>query len=64
MGRPKGSTKENLESRWYDVFSGWTKADREAALRVLMTLHRHLPEAPTKANEDQPETGAQEKLPE
>lgn len=43
-------SKDDLEARFYDVFSGWDKADREAALKVLATLHRHLP-ADTKAKQ-------------
>ncbi len=48
MGRPRNSTVENLEARWYDEFSKWGRADREAALKVLGTLHRHLPDKPGK----------------
>lgn len=37
---------ETLENRWYDLFSSWDKADREAAMRALAVLHRHLPDKP------------------
>ena len=39
-------SRDDIESRWYDCFSGWTHADREAAMKVLATLHRHLPADP------------------
>ena len=39
-------SKDDLEARWYDLFSSWTHADREAAMKVLATLHRHLPADP------------------
>ena len=39
-------SRGDIESRWYDCFSGWTCADREAAMKVLATLHRHLPADP------------------
>jgi hypothetical protein len=38
------TAKADIESRWYDVFSAWTRADREIALRVLTELHKRLPE--------------------
>jgi hypothetical protein len=48
--------KIEMEDRWYDVFSGWTQADREAALKVLATLHRHLPDTTKdKPAEEKPE---------
>ena len=43
MGRPR---KVAVEDEWFDCFSRWTKSDREAALKVLGTLHRHLPDKP------------------
>jgi hypothetical protein len=42
------TAKVDIESRWYDVFTGWPRADREIALRVLTELHKRLPE-PKKA---------------
>jgi hypothetical protein len=38
------TAKTDIESRWYDVFSAWARADREIALRVLTELHKRLPE--------------------
>ena len=63
MGRPRGSSNADTESRWYDVFSTWTRSDREAALKVLGTLHRHLPDKPGKTAPSEPEA-AQQSLPE
>ena len=45
------TAKLDIESRWYDCFARWPKADREAALKVLATLHQHLPDAPKKKAE-------------
>ena len=42
---PKRS-KTNIETRWYDVFSSWKKADREAAIVALTQMNRFLPEDP------------------
>lgn len=42
------TAKADLEQRWFDCFVGWDRADREAALRVLTTLHRTLPDKPAK----------------
>lgn len=58
----------DIEKRWYDVWSGWDKADREIAMRVLAQLHPRLsakpskrePEAPTDSVTLSPE--AQQKL--
>jgi hypothetical protein len=50
------TAKKDIESRWYDVFSAWGKEDRAIALRVLATLHEHLPDDPAKkAGPVQPE---------
>ena len=46
--------KSDIESRWYDVFSSWPRADREVALRVLAELHKRLPEPKTRAKEPTP----------
>ena len=53
MGRPR---KVAVEDEWFDCFSRWTKSDREAALKVLGTLHRHLPDKPGKTSEPATET--------
>lgn len=46
------TAKADIESRWYDVFTAWPRADREVALRVLAELHKRLPEPKkTKAEE-------------
>ena len=50
-------SRDDIESRWYDCFSGWTHADREAAMKVLATLHRHLPADP-KAKPPKPDKPA------
>jgi len=48
--------KKDIESRWYDVFSAWSKEDRAIALKVLTQLHARLPDKPTKEAESaQPE---------
>ena len=52
MSRPK---HEDIERRWYDVFARWNRADREAALKVLRTLHDALPDAPRGRKEAEPE---------
>ena len=38
--------KLDIEKEFYDVFSGWMKEDRAAAIRVLQTLHPRLPDNP------------------
>lgn len=43
MGR---RARKDIESQWYDAFASWDRADREAALKVLATLHRALPDKP------------------
>ena len=46
------TARADIEVKWYDVFSGWSRADREIALRVLTELHKRLPEPKkTKAEE-------------
>jgi hypothetical protein len=45
------TAKDDIEKRFYDVFSGWTRADREIALRVMTELHKRLPE-PKKGKAD------------
>ena len=50
------TTKADIESRWYDVFSAWSKEDRVIALKVLTQLHARLPDRTTKkAGPVQPE---------
>jgi len=43
--------RADIESRWYDVFSSWKKADRAAAIKVLMALHPRLPDDPREKEE-------------
>jgi hypothetical protein len=38
MARPK----RPIEETWFDEFTKWDEADREAALKVLTHLHRAL----------------------
>lgn len=56
-----GRTRIEMEDRWYDVFSGWDRADREAALKVITALHRRLPDDPKqkvpKPSDDPPPPG-------
>ena len=53
--------KVDIESRWYDVFSGWDKQDRAAAIKVLTALHPRLPDKPSKKEPEQAELpGAKE----
>ena len=47
-------SRDDLEARWFDLFSSWAQADREAGMKVLATLHRHLPADP-KARPPKPE---------
>jgi len=50
------TAKNDIESRWYDVFSAWSKEDRAVALKVLTQLHKRLPDGTTKKAEPvQPE---------
>ena len=42
------TAKADIESRWYDVFSAWSKEDRAIALKVLTQLHARLPDRTTK----------------
>jgi hypothetical protein len=50
------TAKKDIESRWYDVFSAWSKEDRAIALKVLTQLHARLPDGATKKTEPvQPE---------
>ena len=49
MPRRKNS---DIEAEWYDCFAKWDHADREAALKVLTTLHRALPRVKTTPKED------------
>ena len=44
------------------AFPGWTHADREAAMKILATLHRHLPADPKAkplSKPDKPATNGQ-----
>ena len=50
------TAKKDIESRWYYVFSAWSKEDRAIALKVLTQLHARLPDGTTKKAEPvQPE---------
>ena len=50
------TSKADMEKRWFDIFSSWDRADRDAALKVLETLNRHLPANPRKGADDDAET--------
>jgi len=40
-----------IEKSFYDCFARWGRADRAAALKVLATLHEHLPPDATRTKE-------------
>lgn len=44
--------RRDIEREWYDAFARWSHADRTAALKVLETLHRALPD---KTEQTKPE---------
>jgi len=37
-------TNIEIEKRWYDLFCGWEKSDRAAAIKALTQLHPRLPD--------------------
>ena len=39
-------TNTEIEERWYDLFCGWKKSDRAAAIKALTQLHPRLPDNP------------------
>ena len=52
-------TNTEIEKRWYDLFCGWQKSDRAAAIKALTQLHPRLPDNPKTATEDEePEQAA------
>ena len=46
-------TNTEIEKRWYDLFCGWQKSDRAAAIKALTQLHPRLPDNPKTATEDE-----------
>ena len=47
-------TNIEIEKRWYDLFCGWEKSDRAAAIKALTQLHPRLPDNP-KTEDEKPE---------